>query len=96
MFAKSIALSTASKRLELLNNNSVIPVYEVSALRKKKQNQFSIHCICILARRIVTAFEPCFFWRNRKFLKWYKDVFDTVDEVIKLPAASYGKKRKTN
>ena len=37
-------------------------------------------------------FEPhAFSWRNRKFLKWYEDIFNNVDEVVMLPAASYGK-----
>ena len=95
MFAESIAsFHGIKKRLELLNNNSVIPVYEgFGSSYEKAKSIFDTLRLHFGKRRIVTVFEPhAFSWRNRKFLKWYKDVFDTVDEVIMLPAASYGKK----
>ena len=46
-------------------------------------------------RRIVIVFEPhAFVWRNRKLLKWYRNIFNNVDEVVMLPATSHGKGAK--
>ncbi|MEO5635116.1 MAG: hypothetical protein ABIS26_00080, partial [Candidatus Paceibacterota bacterium] len=42
--------------------------------------------------RIIAIFEPhTFSWRNRGALKWYKDVFDGVSEVVLLPPPAHGK-----
>ncbi len=93
-FAEAInSFHGIKNRIELLNKDSALPVYQAFGSSYEKTKVFfdtlQLH---FPKHRIVTVFEPhAFSWRNRKFLGWYKDIFDEVDEVIMLPAASYGK-----
>jgi UDP-N-acetylmuramate: L-alanyl-gamma-D-glutamyl-meso-diaminopimelate ligase len=97
IFAKAIVSFHGIKnRIELKNKNAVVPVYVgFGSSYEKARSIFDAMRLHFPTRRLITVFEPhSFSWRNRKFLNWYKDVFDNVDEVVMLPAASYGKKAK--
>lgn len=82
------------RRLELKNKNALVPVYEDfgSSYRKAKAGLDALR-LHYPGRRIITVFEPhSFSWRNKKFLKWYKTIFNGANEVVLLPAPSHGKK----
>ncbi len=84
------------KRIELKNKNSAVPVYEgFGPSYEKAKAIFDTLRLHFPRRRLIAVFEPhAFSWRNRKFLKWYKNIFDNVDEVVMLPATGHGKKAK--
>ena len=97
VFAKAInSFHGIKNRIELKNKNSAVPVYEgFGSSYEKAKSVFDTLHLHFPKRRIIAIFEPhAFSWRNRKFLKWYKNIFDNVDEVIMLPATSHGKKAK--
>ncbi len=97
VFAEAIASFHGIKgRIELKTGNSTVPVYEgFGSSYEKAKSIFDTMRLHFPARRLIAIFEPhAFSWRNIKFLHWYKDIFENVDEVIMLPAASYGKKAK--
>ena len=97
VFTKTIALFSGIKnRIEPLNKNSIVPVYVgFGPSYTKARSIFDTLHLHFPNRRIVTVFEPhAFSWRNRKFLKWYKNIFSGINEVVMLPAISHGKKAK--
>lgn len=83
-------------RIELKTKNSKVPVYSgFGSSYEKTKSIFDTLRLHFPERRIIAIFEPhAFSWRNRKFLKWYKDVFDGVEKVIMLPATGHGKVAK--
>jgi len=93
MFAKAISSFHGIKnRIELKTMNSSVPAYQGfgSSYEKAKVIFDTLH-LHFPKRRIVAVFEPyAFSWRNRKFLKWYKHIFDNVDKVVMLSATSHG------
>lgn len=96
-FSEAIATFHGIKnRIELKTKNSSIPVYQAfGPSYAKAKSVFDTLRLHFGTKRIVTVFEPhAFSWRNRKFLEWYQTIFDTVDEVIMLPATGHGKKAK--
>ena len=83
-------------RIELKGKNTTIPIYQGfgSSYEKAKSIFDTLH-LHFPKRRIVIVFEPhAFVWRNRKLLKWYRNIFNNVDEVVMLPATSHGKGAK--
>ena len=93
-FAKAIiSFQGIKRRIELLNKKGSVSVYEgFGSSYEKTRAIFDAFKLHFPERRIVAVFEPhAFSWRNRKFLKWYKDVFKDVAEVVMLPAISRGK-----
>ncbi len=97
VFADAIALFHGIKRrMELKTKNSIVPVYEnFGPSYEKAKSIFNALRLHFKESRIIAVFEPhAYSWRNRKFLKWYKNIFDNVNEVIMLPATSHGKKEK--
>lgn len=92
-FAKGVAsFHGIKRRLELKNEKSPIPVYEdFGSSYKKARAGFDALRLHFPERRIVAVFEPhAFSWRNKKFLPWYKNIFQGIDEVVMLPATSRG------
>lgn len=81
------------RRIELISGKSNIPVYEgFGSSYEKTKVIFDALILHFPKKRIVTIFEPhTFSWRNRGALKWYKDIFDGVREVILLPPPTAGK-----
>lgn len=73
--------------------NSSIPVYEgFGSSYEKTKVIFDALTLHFPKKRIVAIFEPhTFSWRNRAALKWYKNIFDGVGEVILLPPPEHGK-----
>ena len=97
VFAQAIASFHGIKnRLELKTKDSAVPVYEgFGSSYEKAKAFFNTLRLHFPKRRLIAVFEPyAFSWRNRKFLKWYKDIFNNVNEVIMLSATSHGKKAK--
>lgn len=97
VFSKAInSFHGIKNRIELKTKNSKVPVYiGFGSSYEKAKSIFDAMYLHFPTRRLITVFEPhAFSWRNRKFLKWYKDIFDNVDEVIILPATGHGKKAK--
>jgi UDP-N-acetylmuramate: L-alanyl-gamma-D-glutamyl-meso-diaminopimelate ligase len=97
VFTEAIASFNGVKsRIESKAKNSTIPVYEgFGSSYEKAKAIFDTLRLHFPKRRILAVFEPhAFSWRNRKFLKWYKNIFDNVDEVVMLPATNHGKKAK--
>jgi len=97
VFAKAInSFHGIKNRIELKNKHSSVPVYEgFGSSYEKAKSVFDALHLHFPKRRIIAIFEPhAFSWRNRKFLKWYKDIFNDVEEVIMLPATSHGKVAK--
>lgn len=96
-FSKAITSFHGIKgRIELKSKKMSIPVYEGfgSSYEKAKSIFDALH-LHFQNKRIVAVFEPhAYSWRNRKFLKWYKTIFDNIDEVVMLPATGHGKKAK--
>ena len=93
-FAQGVAsFHGIAGRLELKNKNSAIPVFEgFGSSYEKARAIFDALRLHFPGQRIIAVFEPhAFVWRNRKFLKWYEDIFNDVDEVIMLPAEGHGK-----
>jgi UDP-N-acetylmuramate: L-alanyl-gamma-D-glutamyl-meso-diaminopimelate ligase len=93
-FAKGVAsFHGIKRRLELKNEKSPIPVYEdFGSSYKKARAGFDALRLHFPGRRIIAIFEPhAFSWRNKKFLPWYKNIFDGLSEVIMLPATTRGK-----
>lgn len=93
-FAKGVAsFHGIKRRLELKNDSAIVPVYEdFGSSYKKARAGFEALRLHFPDRRIVAVFEPhAFSWRNKKFLHWYKNIFDGLSEVIMLPATSRGK-----
>ena len=96
-FSKAIASFHGIKgRIELKSKKSSIPIYEgFGSSYEKAKSIFDALRLHFPNKRIVAVFEPhAFSWRNRKFLKWYQNIFDNVDEVIMLPATGHGKVAK--
>ncbi|MFA6397964.1 MAG: hypothetical protein WDK96_03945, partial [Candidatus Paceibacterota bacterium] len=83
-------------RIELKTRKSIVPVYDgFGSSFEKTRSVFDALHLHFPNKRLVTIFEPhAFSWRNKKFLHWYKNVFENVDEVIMLPATGHGKKAK--
>jgi UDP-N-acetylmuramate: L-alanyl-gamma-D-glutamyl-meso-diaminopimelate ligase len=81
------------RRIELLTKKSSIPVYEgFGSSYQKAKVIFDAIRLHFPEKRIVAVFEPhTFSWRNRGALKWYKNIFDGVAEVILLPPPVHGK-----
>jgi len=97
VFAKAISsFHGIKKRMELKTKNSKVLVYEgFGPSYEKVKSVFDAMRLHFPKRRIIAVFEPhAFSWRNRKFLKWYRNIFDNVDEVITLPATGHGKRAK--
>ncbi|OGI85760.1 hypothetical protein A3A01_00210 [Candidatus Nomurabacteria bacterium RIFCSPLOWO2_01_FULL_39_17] len=93
-FARAVATFHGIKRrIELLTKNSVIPIYEgFGSSYEKARVVFDTLKLHFPKKRIVAVFEPhTFSWRNRGALKWYKNIFNDVAEVILLPPPSHGK-----
>ncbi|MFA5936884.1 MAG: Mur ligase family protein [Candidatus Paceibacterota bacterium] len=83
-------------RIELKTRKSIVPVYDgFGSSFEKTRSVFDALHLHFPNKRLITIFEPhAFSWRNKKFLHWYKNVFENVDEVIMLPATGHGKKAK--
>ncbi len=83
-------------RIELKSKRSAVLVYEgFGSSHEKARSIFDSMRLHFPNCRIIAVFEPhAFSWRNRKFLDWYKTVFESVDEVIMLPATAHGKDAK--
>lgn len=81
------------RRIELKTKNSLIPVYEgFGSSYEKTKVIFDALILHFPKKKIMAVFEPhTFSWRNRGALKWYKNIFDGVEEVILLPPPSQGK-----
>lgn len=81
------------RRIELISSKSSIPIYEgFGSSYEKTKVVFNALILHFPKKRIITVFEPhTFSWRNRGALKWYKDIFDGVGEVILLPPPTAGK-----
>ncbi len=97
VFAEAIkTFHGVRNRIELKNKSKIVPVYQgFGSSYEKAKAIFETLQLHFPQKRIITVFEPySFCWRNRKFLKWYKNIFDDVDEVIMLPATGHGKKAK--
>jgi UDP-N-acetylmuramate: L-alanyl-gamma-D-glutamyl-meso-diaminopimelate ligase len=97
VFAQAISSFHGVKnRIELLNSGSGIPVYHgFGSSYEKARSFFDALKLHFPQKRIIAVFEPhSFSWRNRNFSKWYRDIFSDVEEVLMLPAPSYGKKDK--
>ncbi len=92
-FAKAVAIfSGIKRRIELLTEKSAVPVYEgFGSSYQKAKVIFDALKLHFPKKRIVAVFEPhTFSWRNRGALKWYKDIFADVAEVILLPPPGHG------
>lgn len=97
VFAKAISSFRGIKsRIELKSKKTKVQIYEgFGSSYEKAKAIFDTLRLHFPKRRIIAIFEPhAFSWRNRKFIKWYQTIFNNVDEVVMLPAASYGKKAK--
>lgn len=97
VFAQSIAtFHGIQNRLELKTKKSTVPIYQgFGSSYEKTKSIFDALRLHFPKHRVIAVFEPhAFSWRNRKFLKWYQDVFNNIDEVIMLPATGHGKKAK--
>ncbi len=97
VFAQAInSFQGIKSRIELKNKNSMVPVYEgFGPSQEKAKSVFDALRLHFPKRRIIAVFEPhAFSWRNRKFLKWYKTIFNGISEVVMLPATGHGKKAK--
>jgi UDP-N-acetylmuramate: L-alanyl-gamma-D-glutamyl-meso-diaminopimelate ligase len=95
VFAKAILkFNGVKRRIELKNPKSAIPVYEgFGSSYDKTRAIFESMRLHFPDKRIIAVFEPhAFSWRNKKFIHWYKDIFEGASEVIMLPAISRGKK----
>ncbi|MCE9585027.1 hypothetical protein K8Q94_00140 [Candidatus Nomurabacteria bacterium] len=81
-----------SGRLDLKNKNSIIPIYEgFGSSYSKAKSVFDALKLHFSDKKIITIFEPhTFSWRNRDALKWYKNVFHGISEVILLPPPEHG------
>jgi len=93
-FANAVATFQGIKRrIELKNSRSKIPVYEgFGSSYAKAKSVFDALKLHYPHKRLVTVFEPkTFSWRNIATKKWYKDIFDTSDQVIILPPSKHGK-----
>jgi|SRR3989344_681778 len=96
-FTKAIgSFHGIQNRLELKTQKSAVPVYQgFGSSYEKAKSIFDTLRLHFPDRRIVAVFEPhAFSWRNRKFLKWYENIFDGVDEVVMLPATGHGERAK--
>jgi len=93
-FVKAIKNFSGIKRRIELKNKTGIPVYEgFGSSYEKTRAIFETLHLHFPNKDIVAVFEPhAFSWRNKKFLPWYKNIFNDVKEVILLPAVSRGKK----
>ena len=94
-FAKAVTnFNGIKRRIELISKKSDIPVYEgFGSSYEKTKVIFDALTLHFPKKRIVAIFEPhTFSWRNRGAIKWYKDIFDGVSEVILLPPPKAGKK----
>ena len=97
IFAQAINLFHGIKRrMELKTKNSKIPVYEgFGSSYEKAKTVFDALHLHFPKNRIIAVFEPhAYSWRNKKFLKWYKTIFNGIDDILMLPATSHGKKAK--
>ncbi len=93
-FANSVKdFQGIKRRIELISGKSNISVYEgFGSSYEKTKVIFDALTLHFPKKRITTIFEPhTFSWRNRGALKWYKDIFDGVGEVILLPPPTHGK-----
>jgi len=93
-FARAVAsFQGIKRRIELKNPGSKIPTYEgFGSSYDKARVIFDALKLHFPKKRIVVVFEPhTFSWRNYKALKWYKDVFENVGEVVLLPPPIHGK-----
>lgn len=97
IFSKAInSFHGIKNRIELKTKNSKVLAYSgFGSSYEKTKSIFNTLRLHFPNRRLITVFEPhAFSWRNRKFLKWYRNVFDNVEEVIMLPATGHGKVAK--
>ncbi|MFA6257016.1 MAG: Mur ligase family protein [Candidatus Paceibacterota bacterium] len=95
LFARAVKnFKGISRRIELKNPKGKIPVYDgFGSSYEKARAIFDALRLHFPEKRLIAVFEPhAFSWRNKKFLPWYKNIFQGVDEVILLPATSRGKK----
>ena len=93
-FAKAIkTFSGIMRRIELKTKKSIVPVYEgFGSSYSKTKVIFETLKLHFPKKKIIAVFEPhTFSWRNREALKWYKDIFDGISEVILLPPPMHGK-----
>jgi len=97
VFAEAVnSFHGIQNRIELLSKNSTIPVYAgLGSSYEKARSIFDAMHLHFPKKRLIAVFEPhAFSWRNRKFLEWYRNIFDNVNEVVMLPTISRGKKAK--
>ncbi len=85
---KELALGVVSfqglqRRLNLLTNASVVPVYEgFGSSYSKARAAIDAMRLHFPKKRLVVIFEPhTFSWRNKKMLYWYDDVFTGAECV---------------
>ena len=93
-FIKAVKTFTGIKRrIELKNKQGLVPVYEgLGSSYSKTKAIFDALKLHFPKKRIIAVFEPhTFSWRNRGALKWYKTIFNGVEEVILLPPPIHGK-----
>ncbi len=76
-----------SGRLDLKTTKSKVQVYEsYGSSYKKAKASFEAIKAHFPGKKLITIFEPhTFSWRNIGAKKWYKDIFNTSENVILLP-----------
>jgi len=81
-----------SGRLDLKTDKSTIPVYEsYGSSYMKAKADFKAIKTHFPKKRLITIFEPhTFSWRNAGAKKWYRDIFDTSEEILLLPPPTHG------
>ncbi|MBP6884087.1 MAG: hypothetical protein KBC06_02550 [Candidatus Pacebacteria bacterium] len=93
-FSQAVArFQGIKRRLELLTSKSSVSVYEgFGSSYGKAKSAFEAIKLHFPKKKIITVFEPkTFSWRNIAAKEWYKDIFDTCEEVIILPPSEHGK-----
>jgi UDP-N-acetylmuramate: L-alanyl-gamma-D-glutamyl-meso-diaminopimelate ligase len=93
-FAKAVhGFQGIKRRIELLTSRSSVPVYEgFGSSYAKAKSVFDALKLHFPKKKIITVFEPhTFSWRNAEAKSWYRDIFNTSEEVIILPPPEHGK-----
>ena len=80
------------RRMELLTQNSLVPVYEgFGSSYDKARSAISAAQLHFPNQRLVVVFEPhTFSWRSREALHWYDDVFNGSKLVFIYHPAAQG------
>ncbi|HVY72552.1 MAG TPA: Mur ligase family protein [Candidatus Paceibacterota bacterium] len=80
------------RRLELLTQNSTVPVLEgFGSSYEKARSAIEATRLHFAGRRLIVVFEPhTFSWRNRGAIEWYDSVFTGADRVYIYEPASQG------